>query len=165
MTKETKLNLISAVWLPAVVGIAACLQLDAPLPAGTIRETNEAPGPPPVQVSPPAMIRGAREGEDPLGTSAPELAEGNPVNGAPGFEEAGAQAPPTEPSRKQDATDAAPLAPPENAFPPHDAGPNDDSTLGTPCPSGSIVFVGGVRYVCGRNGAAYEPALIWLLST
>ena len=35
---------------------------------------------------------------------------------------------------------------------------------GAPCPPGSVVFVGGARYICGGAGHAYAPALVWVLS-
>jgi eukaryotic-like serine/threonine-protein kinase len=39
-----------------------------------------------------------------------------------------------------------------------------DLPPGTLCPEGSVVFLRGARYICGRGGEAYAPAVVWSTS-
>lgn len=163
VTDETIGSLLPSCWFFAVIGAAACLQLDAPLPAGTMREPSEAPRQAPAQVSlppeAPNATTAARGAEPPESTASPALAEGQPSKGVAVFEQADA-APGT-----QGGIGSGTLAPPETELPPYDFSPNDGSTLQSLCPPDSIVFVDGVRYVCGSNGVAYDLGLLWLLSS
>ena len=165
VTNGTIRSLFSRGWLLAVLGAAACLQLDAPMPAGPMVESSEAPRPPAALVSSPPeaphATRADRGAEPPESTASPALAEGQPSKGVAVFEQADAEMPPGT----QGGIDSGTLAPPETELPPYDFSPNDGSTLQSLCPPGSIVFVEGVRYVCGSNGVAYDLGLVWLLSS
>lgn len=167
VTNKMTINLRSAVWLFSTVSLTACLQLDAPLPAGPIHNAGETPRPSPTKISSPpkSSLIVAQGDENPDQRGSPESAGRDPPKGAARAEEADAQVPPNEPSWGEDAIDATPLVPPGNGSPPDAISTEDEANLESLCPPGSAVFFEGIRYVCGRNGVAYDPLLVWLLST
>lgn len=162
MTGATKLKALLLLPLFTMVGVAACLQFDLPLP-----EQLEAE-----EVQDRASIR-ALPMQTPPSTNSEVLGPTVPSGPIRLLDELehypnGAVTDTAEAPQEQQAgvPDAGPL-PPAQATPPRSDsnGLDDRATSGSLCAPGSVVFVEDTRYVCGGHGEAYNPALLWLLSS
>jgi hypothetical protein len=140
-----------------------------PLPSGATssgsRPTQQAGNEPSMPRDSTMLVRGNREEEDPPGPMvSPKVGEQAAPDGDMQLREAGA-----DPQPEDQMVDAAPVPLPEVDPLPNSADlpapdPLADGAPDLLCPSGSVVLLDEVRYVCGENGFAYDAAMVWLLS-
>lgn len=143
---KAKAHCLLTAALLTLVGASACLQLDLPSPIQESREADEAPDSSavrsPVHREPPTNMGGFGGNEGPAEPKIPQQ----------------------QPESDDGVADAGPL-PPTELRPAFEPPGLLDVTAGSLCPSGSVVFLEGVRYVCGGKGEAYDPLMVWFLSS